>query len=237
MQNQEYDTWVYSDNNPPLLMGAYSADASGEKALKVYDIQVTSVGGSSFGNDVVVYMGLSNQSPLTAFMIFNDTSNGKVSFINYSVFQDTSNSTALYSVAVPNPVSGMNLQYLIPDAYKDKTLVATTAITYGGKTSVIGKLLQDITTFGQLPFRLLIGDSIDWILLCLLALLAISATIKSGNFVALIISAIAALFYAFSWFSDRINSNKAAMWIIISFAILISIVNLIKQRDKESDAE
>lgn len=225
ISNDEYSIEIKSSNNPIQVMGAYSADLSGIKLLKLYQVGINPSGGTNFFSRS--RYGISsfnvNGSDLAFLSYYDESSN--TDDITWTLRAGSTTGTVLYSSSYPNTNEMdvyLNISQFTNNTYTRIYSVAT--FTQDGKTYQDTRLLWGKNnTLSKLPNALenSLGLSKNWLgtfLLIFLCVIALGASAVNQNFAGFGIILLCAVFAYFGWF--------AMAGIILGFLVLIVLLNL-----------
>lgn len=222
IQNHEYSLEVHSDNLPVRIMGPYAANFEGEKTLSLYDITLQS-NPSGLLNDVSFAVESQNTTEGDFFIYGMYEDDGNItSEVKFVVYKDSWGGTLLYEAIVPGDIV-IEVAYNATN-YRDDTLVAGFISTYEGQEYSMGNVVNDIQTVALELNKYLHAGFMDWFLVLILGMIAIMATIKSGNIVALGIVGMGSLFAIFGWFTLAKG--------VLALAAIISLMAFLKERGK-----
>lgn len=236
--SHEYTVEVHSDNKPILVIGKYSADIAGTKNIRLYELP----GGTpsdSFDNNVQQYGGIINYSDsLYAYHYYKDSGNRTAS-VTWKVFKDIENGTLLYTAILSNAnwTNGVRFLYNVSDIYNTSSIFGQLKVNYIGGSehtfdyiyhfvkiiNVAVNNIKDVLTWmtGSRESGI---TTLNWIITLLLGMIAIMATIRTANIVAISIVGFAAIMAMFGLFT--ISSGVLVIGIIIAF------ISLIKNEDQ-----
>jgi hypothetical protein len=244
LTNDEYTIELHSDNNAVRTLGNYVAATSGDKALHVYDIQaIPGTSTSTFRNGVSVYLGTTNISNSTFFAgLYNDTFN-KTSRIdlyvykmNYSgdiLMHTQVNSSELYATLNLTPYDFTVVSefitvdsYGVADNWKQmvKFVLSPKAII---KDFI--NTLANVTADTDEGAK----TSIRWFFILVFSMIALTATIASSEYMALVLIGGIGLVWLLGWFPLPSNVPAAAVLGLLGAAALIAFFAMFKKKEKE----
>jgi hypothetical protein len=209
---------------PDKTIGTYGADISGTKTIRMYDMNVDMVQGTSYYNNLAYYMGTRNISGTPyAFVSFYDNSTDTTG-ITWKLYLGNASGTLLYTYVTAS--NNFEAIYNI-SGYANDTIFSTLTFTRSDMSMhTVGAVIQIGQAFFGLVHDvvdLLGGDLVQWIVIIFLSIIALSSTIKAVNMVAIAVVGLAAVFLAFGWLT--IASSALAV------AALIAILSLLKKGD------
>lgn len=253
IQNHEYIIEVHSSNNPIRIMGNYVAAASGDKALKLYEINLDPTAKTEI-NNIHVAMGsanmtneTTNSTDLWAILYVNGSSytdnDGyvtNITKIKYNLMLDSCTATPFYTWSTTDYSlisQDIYLTYnLTPYANRsvcsNVTLVSNNTqgtVTIRTKVKLIYVGLQQIQ---QEIFQYVSHNWMNWFLLLLLGAIAIMGTIRNSSYTALLISLMGALLAMFGWFAVGLSGVKVGTIIVVS--IVISLIAVFKTKESNT---
>lgn len=236
--SHQYIVEIHSDNYPVRVLGPYAADQAGTKTIRLYDISAGDIPGS-FSNDVNTYGGIINYSGgKYAYHFYQDTAN-KTSSITWKVYKDSGNGTLLYSTTITNAnwTNGVELLYNVTDIYNTTSIYGKLIVDYIGGSehifswvySFVKVVLGAVTDIKEILAW--VGGSsengakiLQWFMVLLLGMIAIWATIRTANMVAMVLTLFAALLTLFQLFSISAG--------VLVVGILIAFISLLKSEDR-----
>jgi len=218
IENHEYIIEVHSDNNPVRVLGFYSADISGEKVLKLYDItlQPTPSGVIKDISYVVDIVNTTGDDILTA--VYDDKQN-LTTAVTFTVVRDTYNGTVLYTSTVSGE-SQIQFEYNITP-YENVTLFAEMQIQRPTGDFTYTKRIREVTQITLEIFQFVSQSWFNWFFTILLSVIAIYATIKTANQVTAALLGLAALFVIFGWYG--------VSWGVLGLCILVALLAILKE--------
>jgi hypothetical protein len=224
ISNHEYTVEVRSATMPDKTIGTYGADISGTKTIRMYDMNVDMVQGTSYYNNLAYYMGTRNISGTPyAFVSFYDNSTDTTG-ITWKLYLGNASGTLLYTYVTAS--NNFEAIYNISGYANDTIFSTLTFIRSDMSMHTVGAVIQIGQAFFGLVHDvvdLLGGDLVQWIVIIFLSIIALSSTIKAVNMVAIAVVGLAAVFLAFGWLT--IASSALAV------AALIAILSLLKKGD------
>jgi len=220
IENHEYSVEVHSDNQAVLILGDYSADIAGEKAIALYDVSIYPETSNNFENDVWWTMGTYNQSNTTyARFRYYDRAN-LTTEVTFYIWKDNYNGTLINNYTISG---SYDITYLYNiSGYSADTLYAGIEITHPElSTHWTAKILQ-INAEIILGIQTYVGENfLNWFFTLFLGGLALMATISTGNQVSMAMIGLASLFILFGWFT--------LSWSALGLAGLVSLVSILRE--------
>lgn len=232
VSSHEYNVYVHSDNNPIRFMGPYSADLTGEKVLRLYDINIDS--DTDGVGDVKIYTSVTtfniskqnlpdvNATDEFAITTYNDINNLTTS-VTWNLYQDRYNGTLITTSTINDQATisqGLEFTYNIT-SLGNVTLVSEIIFV---RSSITQKYIKTIKVFTEIVldvFAYVDQEFLNWMFTILLSIIAIYATVRTGNMVALALIGFAALFVMFGWFTMSIG--------ILALSALIALIAVLKE--------
>jgi len=226
IENNEYIIEIHSDNQPDRILGPYLADTAGDKTLRLYDIS----------------LNISGQTPIQAetltYSSTQQTINGTPSYI--LKYKDKNNATN--SVFVQLRTGSINGPLIYSNIITSQNFEDITNITQYQNDTIYSIVTIDNQQYGTILYNTLINEIskikldligleinqnlITWLITIIISVIAIMATYKSGNVVAIAVLGIAIIFNIIGWFPI----SK----IILGLGTLLTIIYLLKKGDKDS---
>lgn len=239
IQNDEYIVELHSDNNPTRVMGDYSADASGDKNLRLYDLSLN-VDSTSYYQDVnksmyIQYRNNSGNIEYWAIGTFGDQLNitNNVTFV---LWRDRFEGDIIYNVTSEENV--VEFEYNITSYIENNISVYGYMHVSRSNHESYKIFYEAIKDFGSAIFDYFSKNSVNWfILLLLTTFILVGGTIKSYHVTTLIALASGMLFAFFGWFtliSSESEHAKMATIGILSVLMLITVIHMLKKADKET---
>lgn len=227
IENEEYIIEVHSDNNPIRVMGIYSATVGGDKNLRLYDINLDLVP-NSFVSTVTYQMTTENRTgDLYVVAEYNDTLN-QTDSVRFTVYTGEYGGTLVYNSVVLN---SPDIEFEFnASVYENVSLYGGFVIEHQDAGTITpAKALYEDNTLAIPLFNHVDKDFMDWLITVLLAVIAIMATIRTANYMSMIVLGFAALMITLGWFR--------LAWGIIGLGAIIALLSLLKKGDKNmSDA-
>ena len=201
IKNNEYIIEVHSTNNPDRVMGSYIANSGDDKTLRLYDIDLDPTIGTFAGNltynmwitntsgDMFVrgwVQDLSNITKNSTFTVRETTYNGPILYYAQST---SNNITWEYNIS-----SNLN-RTIFARIDIDRPSGAFGDVVYS-------KLMWEVTqlTLGIMNMNYYGATFMNWFFIIFLGVLAIMATIKTANYVSIMLIGLGSLFVLFGWF-------------------------------------
>ena len=223
IENHEYIIEIHSDNQPVRVMGSYSADVSGDKSLRLYDITLN-VTASEFVN-VMFTTQMQNISGDSIIVTDYYDPENQTTNLRWRVYQDSYNGTLLYETTS----SSQDIEFTFnATPYLNHSLYTELSFDHpqveqGTYTDV--RLVNEVTAIALEAWQY-ISPWFGWFLTILLSAVAIMATIRTANYAAILICGLAVLFKLFGWYS--ISGG------ILALGILVALMSLLKEGDKRT---
>ena len=229
--NHEYIIRVASDNNPIRSMGTYSADSSGSKTIRLYEVSL-SKDTMGYYNDVSFGLSLENiSSNDTIVAVYEDLGN-QTSSVTFNVYVDSQDSIPIHTYTELNVGQGVEALYNILPIYNKSTLIGEIVAQHAtaGEISTSRQLQEDNEIEQELIDWLNEDDHypglVNWLITLLIGVIAIMATAATANKTALVVIGFAALLIMFGWFS--------LSWGILGIALLVVIISTLKAGEREN---
>ena len=219
IENHEYTLEVHSRNNPIKIIGGYSADASGDRIIKLYDITLDSTDTSTFGNAVRYSSGKFNDSTDTfAYASYVDESNLTQS-VNWTLYSHDIYGDVIYSISTSS--QNFELVFNISD-YLNDSVVSYMRFEHplGSQKDYALEIHFNATkSLGLEGFG--IGTVwLNWFFIILIGTIALFSGIKSANYMALGVVGFATVFIIFGWFTLSTG--------VVAFAGLLALITILK---------
>ena len=225
IQNNEYNVFVLSDNQPTLSMGVYDSDTTGDKHLQLYTLSSTGVK-AGFSSNVYWYTGKFNEtanSTVYAYASYTDSEN-KTNWINWVLYQDEVGGIVIHNITVNNPSS----EYLLYNitSYLDHTIYSFIIFDHPELSEhSVGGIINANEEI-QLPIKsVLVAGMLNWIVYIVVALIAVYSTIKSASVVAFVLAGLAALLGMFGLVTISM--------VVLGLVVFVSFISLLKIGDNE----
>jgi hypothetical protein len=224
MLNRQYRFILRSDNFPDILLGIYIASTEGRKNIQLYDINYNL--NSPSKQTFTAYTTVVNQSgTMNAISTYIDPTNTTTDLI--LVIKDSNNNilsqTNLGQISSAQIIT--NLSNLL---YENKTVYATWQATQNNVkynyTNVVQtyRLIQNIAN----DIKSFVNEkTIYWIVTIFISIFALMATVTSANIMGIVIVLVAVMFQIFGFYFYY--------GLAIVLALIIAIISLLKQKDKE----
>jgi hypothetical protein len=224
IENNNYQIWIYSDNQPPFMQGTYIADTVVNKYITLGSFSPEmSAGSPSFNNNVYYYIYLNNDTANNTWIniLYNDTSSLTTSIV-WTIYNE-SDGTLYDTITIVNAsyfFASYNITPLINGSLSSNLLFAYAGKNYNDKRTF------GLREFSQEIFTFVTKTWMNWALFILITILAIMSTVKTGNIMNLFICGVAAFFvFAMKWFELGIG--------VLIFVVIITIIGFLKSREKE----
>jgi len=219
IENNEYIVEVHSDNQPLLILGTYSADSTGEKVLTLNEVTIVPGNNLNFENNVYWYAGIYNISNTTYVRgRYIDLGNLTTS-VTFYVWLDEFNGTILYVSPI---VDSYDIEWLWnASAHNESTLVAGFYISHPELSNHwVGRVVQVYQTISLGIEQYLNSYTLNWFFTLLLGTIALMATIRTANYVSMLLVGMGGLFVMFGWFS--------LTWVVLALAGLFSLLTILR---------
>jgi hypothetical protein len=231
-QNGVYNIRLESSNMPTYVIGEYVATDSETRVIRLYDINLnfTSVGyinnvewGWGTGLSNTSYTNASYQD-LYAFSYYND-SEFLTNNITLHLWADRYNGTL---ITPEYTIEGNAIYYILNISDYATRNVYGEILTWrnGSRFRYVG-MVQSYERNIPEAFQYISTTFLDWFFMIFMSMLALSATISTGNFMALIIAGLALLFKAFGWLTISRY--------VIGIAMFISLIMFLRKNSKETE--
>jgi hypothetical protein len=250
IKNHEYILEVHSTNRPVRIIGNYVAAEDGDKALKLYAINLDPTSESEI-NNVHVSMGAGNFTNETdnstdlwvqlyvegSSYIDEDLSLYNLTSINYCIMEDNCNSVPFYCwTTTDTSLMALDIfhQYNVTSRV-NKTLCSNVSLQYtnsAGALHIVSRtkvVHTGITSIQQEIFDFVSHPWMNWLLVILLGTIAITSTVRTANYAALAIALIGALLAMFGWFAVGLTGTKVGTILVV--AIVIALISIFKQKE------
>lgn len=219
IENHEYIIEIHSDNHPVRIMGAYSADQSGDKNLRLYDISLNATTTGMQGTLFQIQTENRTGNETYALLRFQDIANTTTS-ITWSLYSGSIGGTLISQVmsTSKNFTAEQNVTaYANAPIYSKLDITTPTGIYHDTRLvydtyKIVSEFVKEYETW------------IIWAITLIISMIAIMATIESANIAALAITGIAALFLAITWYP--INAGALAL------VALVTLIMMLKKGDK-----
>lgn len=232
IENDQYELFLYSDNQPVIDLSFYIAAIEGTKNLRLYETGVYPEP-SGFLQDVFFTQTTINNTQYypnrTAVLTYTDKAN-LTERVTWTLREGSSSGAIIHQTQIEPTEGRFEALYPISEQYENSTLVGTTTIWYDGTRYESSNYIQDVREVGIELINLLELDSgfLDWFFTIMLGVLALMATLRSANIVSIGILSFAVLFSVFGWY----GAGNAVLNGILAFALLISLLVFFKERSK-----
>ena len=245
IQNHEYIVEIHSSNNPVRIMGNYVASESGDKALKLYSIDLD-YATTSYVNNIHVAMGkyngtneTTNTSDIYAVLRLQGYSyiaspEKNLTYVQYDLMLDSCEAPAFYTwtendTSILWTTTGIEHTYNISE-YENRTICSNTTIVGTAAdgttdTHTFTKLIQTYEKIQQEIFEYVSHNWMNWLIMILLGTIALMGSLKSENYAILGVVLLGALLATFGWFT--IGGG------VLAVAVLIAVVSIFKTKEKK----
>lgn len=224
MLGEEYTIEIEADNLATRSLGFYSADAAGDKVLRLFDVYYnpTDLAGYYLNNSW--YVSVDNTT---------DPKRVKVSYLStdvdtatLTVYNESISGTMLYTTTASGD-SGI-IYYTPSVAYENYTFLVELNITKTDGTSSNTTFTKLIKTNARIALDLITFGYItdEWLFMfvaILLSVVALSFSIPTANVGGIIFIGLGGLFYWLGWF--YISTG------VLSLAVIIAVGSFIKNKD------
>ena len=227
IENDQYLIEVHTSNYGVLNYGYYSADVSGDKIIRLYDINIPTETTEKFADTNVVigssYINVSGENLTYAFGMLYDDKN-ITNNVTFNIYQNTYSGAPILTY---NQEGGGTQTFTLINltSFLDDTLYGEMIVTYrdGEQTLTTNTIHTAQRLF--LPLQQYVSAGfLNWFFLILLGTVAIMATMKSANLTGMMLIGMAGLFVLFGWFTISAT--------VLGLALIIAIFTLFKSMDK-----
>jgi len=223
IENHEYIIEVHSDNQPILELGNYAADQTGDKNLRLWNVQIQPDPSSNYRNDVAHGAGNRHINGTDYFYATYADSANATDAITFTIYRDALGGPVLYTQTLINT---SEVDWLIDaSVYENLTIYSLMTINRDGVVNEIPKQHQDPTVLLINVLDTVDQEFMNWFLLIVLSLVAIMGTIETANVLSLVVLGMASVFIIFGWMQLSMA--------IIAVAAIISIMSLFKKGEKQ----
>jgi len=219
IENHEYIIEVHSSNQPTFILGDYSAAEAGQKVIRLYDSKLGPDPGG-FGNEVTFNTWSDNSTgDLLAYARYNDSLNSTIK-VTWTLFEDNYDGAVIYNFTTtdPNFLASVNLT-----PFKEKNVASLMNIEHESIPTPykLGKVINiwEKVTLGIMEY--ISQASLNWAILIIMSVIAVTSNIKSANITSLLIVGLAALLSIFGW----ITIGAA----IMAFGALVAIISIFRE--------
>lgn len=218
IENAEYIITVKSSNQPDLVLGNYFAVTGEDKVLRLYDINLINALPEEGSSKIVTISEQDNDT----FVIgtYNDTTNLTAN-VTFYVWENNTNTTPIFTTTSTSSV--VNFMYNASNS-GNRTLIAGFDVVYtDNSTESTATVLQ---IFEELRFQLLdfvSSSTMNWFITLFIGMLALMATIPTGNKTSLILIGFSAVFIIFGLYT--------LSWGVLGLALLVSLISNVKDGD------
>ena len=227
IENAEYNIVVNSDNQPAFVFGSYIAAEAGDKALRLYDFDVTPTP-SGWSIDVVYSTQIMNLTGndiagnKTIVTFYNDSGNGTTNLV-WTIYEDEIGGNILVTSTLADTLDATFI-YDIPAIHNTTQLAVELIITHTSGEHKSTIILQEVTEIILGIENYINSQFLNWFITLLLALIAIISTIRTSDVITFVILGLAAVFIMFGWYK--------VSWSILILCVIISLIYFLK---KQSD--
>lgn len=223
IQNNAYIIDLYSNDVFVKQLGQYFSSTSGTLPIRLYDI-LFGVDPNGFNadvrydiyNDNVTYSG-------NTYIISNYNDSAlQTSSVIFNVFDESITGALLYTQT--STANSVQFLYNIT-SYPTLNLVCMLNMTSHGINIIYTLPCQDKTDINLDILSYVDPQIINWFFIILISVLALYATIRTANVMALIIVGMASLFTYFGW----LNIGRG----LLAVALLVAFINYLADRNKE----
>lgn len=226
MQGEEYTVEIESDQLPTRNLGQYSADAAGEKVIRLFTITADSDPTDSVSNDKW-WLTTSNSTGVDRVEVYYESEN--IDTVRLNIYNESSSGQLLYTSTVtadsaifyyiPNSTFANSTFFVTLNGTKE-TAYINDSFYFTSAVRTYSNIILDLITFGFVT-----RENVMWFLLILITVIALSFTITTGNIGAIVIVGIAAFFNYVGWFN--------LTGVLLGLAILVTVITFMKGKDKE----
>jgi len=221
---------VHSTNKPVLSTGIYNANEAGDVVIRLYQINIPSTPTGFFAN-AFWYTNVQNITVggvnwTYAVARYND-SEQQTTAITWNLYLDSHNGTLLFTNTVTNgDANDVTFIYNVTD-YLNRSIFSSIIITHPDlSTHIVGNVIHSVTARVLAILSYFSVTATQWFFIILLGTIALLATIKTGNLMAIGIIALASVFILFGWFTLSTST--------LAIALLVSLGSLLKQHERET---
>ena len=235
--NSEYSIEIHSENQPSYVFGSYTATTAGTVSLKLYDIQL-SPNPSDF--DSLVYYDIG--------AVVSDGVGGKYIMAMYN---DSGNAST--SVTLTYHADGMDGPIIDQFTTTEKNFVHTATVPEQYKNSKIDGRIdvklasgEDVAYAAPLQMAVIVNDAIEaiklkldskfigWIIIILLSVVALTFTIRTASFGAIILCGIAGIFILLQLFVIKNSAGTVISAAVLGLASAIAFVTFLREKSVEA---
>jgi len=228
IENNEYIIEIHSDNKPVRVMGFYLADTAGTKNLRLYDIGINSPP-ETISDVIQVSSTITNVSGTPNYVLdYTDISNTTNS-VTVTLRTGTATGPVIYS----NIVASQDFEQIVNmSPYINDTIFGNVIInhqTLGIMDST--KLLNEDLRISSGFIDEMLGNwrtLFTWLIVLLIASIAIMASIGMGDAVGIGIIVITLAIIFFGWLPDYESVLKP----VLGLAAIVTIFSLLKKGDR-----
>lgn len=225
IENNQYIVEIHSDNFPVYSIGIYSADSSGTKNIRLYNVGVFDDSAVN-ATGPIYYMSISNTTgDQIAFAKYRDDDN-LTTTVTFNLYDEsspfpiyTASSTAQDVIFYYNVTPYYNVSSIYGEILATRTSTIQPSIQYKD-------IIHEVSQISMGIFDYVSRDTVNWFLIILLGMLAIMGTIQTANYVSIAMIGLAALFVAFGWLTISAG--------VLALAGLISLIALLKEGERLS---
>jgi len=220
--NNQYTVVIKSDNNPDYSVGIYAADASGTVSIKLYSVSLYY---SEQGDRNPVFYSARIDNSTGDHLVLGsyvDTQNQTAS-VQFNVYAGNSLIDSQGVLNTKNAVftSNVSAYYNISTIYGEFIITRNTTGTIQQKS-----ILHEVTEISLGILNYVSQDTINWILIILLGVLAIIATMQTANYVSIALIFLASLFVIFGWLTISAS--------VLAIAGFVALISLLKEGERNS---
>ena len=222
IENNQYTVVIKSDNLPDYTVGLYAADTSGTVSIKLYQMSLYYNGNGD--RNPLYYLARIDNSTGDYLVLgsFTDTLN-QTQLVQFNTYADN---VLLSSQSVPNTGSAV-FTTNVSNQYNTSSIYGEFVITNVQLGTVQQKsLLHEISTIDLGIWSYVSHDTVNWILIILLGLLAVIGTIQTANYVSIALIFLGALFVIFGWLTISAS--------VLAIAGFVALISLLKEGERNS---
>jgi len=229
VENDEYQFFIHSDNNPVLSLGNYVAALEGNKVLRLYQISLDPEP-SGFTQEVSFVQKSANQSNTQYAILTYDDSVNLTQSVTWTLREGTSHGNIIYQTII-TPTNGEldALFDLTAAGYGNTTVVGQVSINRDGAYHISEAYIQTFNDIRLEIVKYLESGFLNWFFTILISVIAIMATIRTSNFVALGVVGFVTIFTMFGWMSYGNGILRG----VVGLAALVTILVFFKDKSKE----
>lgn len=216
IENHEYFVEVHSVNKPTRTIGAYNADVTGNKVIRLYDIVSYPQENAGMLDGVEWNSYVNDTDNETMVFVFNDTTEASES-VTFYIYNELNSSVPLFSYTINDPtVVEMTVNI---SAYENMSLYAVTRVSHPQRDVSDMKIIRQINDI-NFALKNVIGETmLNWIIVVILGVLLLMSTISTAALTGVGVAALALVLNIFGMFTLSTG--------LIIFALFIGILALV----------